>query len=186
MKNFRHPYHLKAEIQNQLKKLIENGIIQPSISLDSSPVWIVPKKIDSSGEKKWRMVILFRKLNEQTIEDKYPLPRIKEILENLVKSQYFTLDLAQGFHQIPMDKESIEKTAFTEENGHREYVKMPLRLKNAPATFQRMMDHVLMDYLHKFCFVYMADIVFFFLNTLKIRFVLSKFLIRVYSIFRIT
>jgi len=160
LKNFRYPYHLKKEIQNQVKKLLDNKIIKPSISPYSSPVWIVPKKLDASGEKKWRMVIDFRKLNEQTIEDKYPLPRTEEILENLGKSQYFsTLDLAQGFHQIPMDEKSIEKTAFTVENGHWEYVRMPFGLKNAPATFQRMMDHVLREYLHKFCFVYMDDII---------------------------
>ena len=108
------------------------------------------------------MVIDYRKLNDITIEDKYPLPRMENILENLGKCTYFsTLDLAQGFHQILVDKNSIEKTAFTVENGHYEYVRMPFGLKNAPATFQRMMDKILMKYLNKFCFVYMDDIVIF-------------------------
>ena len=85
-----------------------------------------------------------------------------DILENLGKCSYFsTLDLAQGFHQIPVNKNSIEKTAFTVENGHYEYVRMPFGLKNAPATFQRLMDRILMKYLHKFYFVYMDDIVIF-------------------------
>ena len=73
--------------------------------------------------RKWQkeMVIDYRKLNDKTIEDKYPLPRMKEILENLGKCSYFTtLDLTQGFHQIPVDKNSIEETAFTVENGHYE------------------------------------------------------------------
>ena len=78
------------------------------------------------------------------------------------KCAYFTtLDLAQGFHQIIVYKESIEKTAFTVENRHYEYVRMLFGLKNAPATFQKMMDKVLRRYLHKFCFDYMDDIEIF-------------------------
>ena len=108
------------------------------------------------------MVIDYRKLNEKTIEDRYPLPRIDEILDNLGKCVYFTtLDLAQGFHQIEMDPKSIEKTAFSINNGHYEYLRMPFGLRNAPSTFQRVMDNILREYLHKFCFVYMDDVVIF-------------------------
>lgn len=161
-KSYRYPYHLKTEIQSQIQKLLDNKIIRPSISPYSSPVWIVPKKLDASGKRKWRLVIDYRKLNEKTIEDKYPLPRIEEILDNLGKCVYFTtLDLAQGFHQIEMSAESIEKTAFSVNNGHFEYVRMPFGLRNAPSTFQRVMDNVLREYLHKFCFVYMDDVVIF-------------------------
>ena len=160
VKNFRYPYHLKEEIQNQIRKLSNDEMIRPSNSPYSSPVWIVPKNSDASGKKKFRMVIKYCKLNDKTIEDKYPLPRMEDILENLGKCAYFTtLDLAQGFHQIPVDKNSTEKTAFTVENGHFEYVRMPFGLKNAPATFQRMMDTILMKFLHKFCSAYIDDIV---------------------------
>jgi hypothetical protein len=142
-----------VEIQSQIQKLLDNEIIRLSISPYSSPVWIVPKKLDASGKKKWRLVIDYRKLNEKTVEDKYPLPRIDEILDNLGKCTHFTtLDLAQGFHQIEMSTESIEKTAFSVKNGHYEYVRMPFGLKNAPSTFQRVMDNVLREYLHKSCF----------------------------------
>ncbi|KAL7306691.1 hypothetical protein TKK_0001364 [Trichogramma kaykai] len=87
---------------------------------------------------------------------------MEDILENLGKCTYFsTLDLAQGFHQIPLDEDSMKKTAFTVENGHYEYSRLPFGLKNAPASFQRMMDKILMKYLYKFCFVYVDDIVIF-------------------------
>lgn len=161
-KSYRHPYVLKQEIQKQIEKLLNNDIIRPSISPYSSPVWIVPKKADASGQKKYRMVIDYRRLNEQTIEDKYPLPRIEEILENLGKCTYYSsIDLAQAFNQIEMDPRSIEKTAFTVENGHYEYLRMPFGLKNAPSTFQRVMDDIFKEYLHKFCFVYLDDIIIF-------------------------
>ena len=108
---------MKGEIQNQIQKLLDDKIIKPSISPYSSPVWLVPKKTDPFGKKKFRMFIDYRKLNEKTVEDKYPLPRIGEILENLGKCCYFsTVDLAQGFHQIKMHPELIEKTAFTVNN----------------------------------------------------------------------
>ena len=161
-KSFRHPHNMQEEIQRQITKLLQDNIIRPSISPYSSPVWIVPKKTDASQKKKYRMVIDYRRLNENTIEDKYPLPKIEEILDNLGKCTYFTtLDLAQGFHQIEMHPDSIEKTAFTVNNGHYEYLRMPFGLKNAPATFQRMMDNVLREYQYKTCFVYMDDIVIF-------------------------
>lgn len=108
------------------------------------------------------MVIDYRRLNEKTIEDNYPFPRIEEILDNLGKICYFsTLDMAKAFHQIEMDEESIEKTAFTVNNGHYEYLRMPYSLKNGPSTSQRVMDNVLGEYLHKFCFVYTDEIVVF-------------------------
>lgn len=161
-KSFRHPHNMQEEIQRQISKLLQDKIIRPSVSPYSSPVWIVPKKVDASQKKKYRMVIDYRRLNDKTIEDKYPLPKIEEILDNLGKCTYFTtLDLAQGFHQIEMHPDSIEKTAFTVNNGHYEYLRMPFGLKNAPATFQRMMDNVLRDYQYKTCFVYMDDIVIF-------------------------
>ena len=68
--------------------MLSQGIIQNSTSPWSSPIWIVPKKIDASGKKKWRLVIDYRKLNEHTIDDKYPLPNINDMLDKLRKSQY--------------------------------------------------------------------------------------------------
>lgn len=105
------------------------------------------------------MVIDYRKLNEKTISDAYPLPNIIDILDQLGGAKYFTLDLASGFHQIPMDSESKFKTAFSTPYGHYEFNKMPFGLKTAPATFQRMMDLVLSGLQGIELFVYMDDIV---------------------------
>ncbi|CAL1680994.1 unnamed protein product [Lasius platythorax] len=106
------------------------------------------------------MVIDYRKLNEKTIGDAYPLPNINEILDQLGSAKYFSIfDLAQGFHQIPMDEKDTPKIAFTTPYGHYEYLRMPFGLKNTPATFQRVMDNVLTGLQGIELFVYLDDIV---------------------------
>lgn len=161
-KSYRYPFIHKPEVEKQINDMLQQGIIRPSESPWSSPIWVVPKKADASGKKKWRVVVDFRKVNLKTIDDRYPLPNITDILDKLGKCQYFsTLDLASGFHQIEMHPDDIQKTAFNVENGHYEYLRMPFGLKNAPATFQRVMDNILKDLINKSCFVYMDDIVIF-------------------------
>lgn len=106
-----------------------------------NPVWIVPKKSDFQGNKCWRMVIDYRSLNEKTIGDAYPLPNITDILDQLESAKYFSaLDLASGFHLIPMSFKDAPKTAFSTPYGYYQFKRMPFGLKNAPATFQRLMD----------------------------------------------
>jgi len=91
----------QEEINKQVKEMLEKGIIRESDSPYNSPLWIVPKKQDASGKTKWRLVIDYRKLNEKTIQDAYPLPNIDEILDQLGNARYFSaFDLASGFHQI--------------------------------------------------------------------------------------
>lgn len=161
-KTYRYPQIHEEEIERQISEMLSQGIIRESSSPYNSPLWIVPKKSDNSGKKKWRVVIDYRKLNEVTVEDKFPIPNIENILDKLGKAQYFsTLDLAKGFHQILVIPEDQKKTAFSTPNGHYEYVRMPFGLKNAPATFQRFINSILKDYINKICVVYLDDILIF-------------------------
>lgn len=161
-KSYKYPYIYETEVQNQVKKMLEDGIIKESISPYTSPVWVVPKKSDASGKRKFRLVIDYRKLNEKTISDKYPIPEISDILDRLGRTTYFsTIDLVSGFHQIQLADEDTEKTAFSINSGKYEFTRMPFGLKNAPATFQRVMDCVLRDLVGVCCFVYMDDIIVF-------------------------
>ena len=161
-KQYRYPPIHKEEIRKQIGKLLELGVIKESNSPYNSPLWIVPKKADAHGNRKWRMVIDFRALNAKTVGDAYPLPNITEILDNLGKAKYFSVfDLASGFHQIPMDPADSPKTAFSTDRGHYEYLRMPFGLKGAPATFQRLMDRVLTGLQGTELFVYLDDIVIF-------------------------
>lgn len=161
-KSYRYPQIHKQEVKSQIQTMLDQGIIKPSVSPWSSPVWVVPKKLDASGVQKWRVVIDYRKLNELTIDDKYPLPIITDILDQLGKCSYFsTLDLASGFHQVEVSPKDTPKTAFSVENGHYEFLRMPFGLKNSPSTFQRVVDNVMTGLQGEQCLVYMDDIIIY-------------------------
>lgn len=161
-KSYRYPYIHRQEVQEQISKMLDQGIIRPSNSAWSSPIWVVAKKADASGKTKWRIVVDFRKLNEKTIDDKYPIPNIADVLDKLGNCQYFTtLDLASGFYQVEMNPQDISKTAFNVEHGHFEFLRMPMGLKNSPSTFQRVMDNVLRELQNTICLVYLDDIIVF-------------------------
>lgn len=100
-KSYRYPFCHRDEVQRQISKILDQGIIRPSSSPWTSPVWIVLKKLDAFGQKKWRLVIDHRKLNDKTMYDGYPMTNITDILDKLGRCMYFsTFDLASGFHQI--------------------------------------------------------------------------------------
>jgi len=101
------------------------------------------------------MVVDYKKLNEKVVTDRYPLPIINDVLDNLGRAKYFsTLDLASGYHQIEVQEEDIPKTAFPAEGGHFEYVRMPFGLNNVPATFQRLMNNIFGELLGKCCLIH--------------------------------
>lgn len=157
---YRVPYHQRPVITEHIHDMLEKDIIRPSESPWSAPVVLVKKKEDGSSVPKYRFCTDFRGLNQITKTDAYPLPLIVETLERMGRSRFFTtLDLASGYHQVPIWPEDQEKTAFTTEGGHFEYKKMPFGLVNAPATFQRLMDQLLAEVKGDECLVYLDDII---------------------------
>ena len=159
---YRLPEAQKKEVQTQVKKLLDEGIIEESCSPWNSPILLVPKKADASGTRKFRLVVDYRKLNAKTIGNAYPLPDITEILDQLGQAKYFScLDLAMGYHQIDMNPEDIDKTAFSTKEGHWAYRRMPFGLKTAPATFQRVMNTALSGLTGTRCFIFLDDIIIY-------------------------
>lgn len=157
-----YPMAMKDWVDKQIKELLEQGIIRPSNSPYNSPIWIVPKKQDASNEKKYRMVVDYRKLNSVTVPDRYPIPEISEVLAQMRNQKFFTvLDLKSGFHQIPLKDADISKTAFSVTNGKYEFTRLPFGLKNAPAIFQRTLDNILRSLIGKCCYIYIDDIIIF-------------------------
>lgn len=178
-KIYRYPKIHEKEVDKQMSEMLKQGIISPSTSPYNSPLWVVPKKSDASGEKKWRVVIDFRKLNDVTVGDSYPLPSIEYILDQLGHSSYFTtLDLSSGFWQVKMKPDDIPKTSFSTPTGHYEFNRMPFGLKNSPSTFQRLMNIVLCGLQGLHCFVYLDDIVIYASSleehTMKLKSVFSR------------
>ena len=144
-------------INKEVKEMLKNQVIQPSTSPWSSPIVLVKKK-----DGKLRFCVNYRKLNTITEKDVYPLPRIDDTIDTLAGATYFsTLDLASGYWQIPVANEDRPKTAFKTKKGLFEFKVMPFGLCNAPATFQRVMDRLLIGLKWNFCLVYLDDIVIF-------------------------
>jgi hypothetical protein len=161
-KSYRIPEVHKEEVNRQTEQMLRDGIIAPSTSPWNSPILVVPKKADASGVKKWRIVVDFRKLNDVTIGDSFPIPVISEVLDALGKSKYFsTIDCASGFHQILVKAVDQSKTAFSTSQGHYEYKRMPFGLKGAPSTFARLMSNVLVGIQGIKCLVNLDDIIIF-------------------------
>lgn len=157
---YRLPYSQKMEIEKQVKQLEKDNIITPSDSPWNAPLLVIPKKADASGENKYRVVVDFRKLNNITIGDAFPMPDVTTILDQLGKAKYFTcLDLASGYHQVQIHPQDRQKTAFSTDSGHYEFQRMCFGLKGAPATFERLMNRVLQGINGFKAFVYLDDIV---------------------------
>jgi len=155
-----YPYPMGAAdfVNKEIQNLLDNGIIQKSVSPYNNPIWVVDKKgTDEMGNKNMRLVIDFRKLNERTVSDKYSMPNISMILGNLGNAKYFTtLDLMSGYHQIMLAECDREKTSFSVNGGKYESRRLPLGLKNAASIFQRTINDILREQIGKFCYVYVS------------------------------
>jgi hypothetical protein len=156
-KPYRYSPLQKDEIEKQVKSLLAADLITPSTSLFASSILLVHKK-----DGTWRFCIDYRKLNSITIKNRYPMPIIDEILDELAGTQYFTkLDMRSGYHQVRMYPPDEHKTAFKTHQGHYQFRVIPFGLTNAPATFHSIMNEVLETFLKKFVLVFLDDILIY-------------------------
>jgi hypothetical protein len=155
------PYRMapkeQVELKWQLDDLLAKGFIRPSKSPWAFPVLLVEKK---DGTK--RLCVDYRDLNRLTIKNKYPLPRIDVLFEQLRGVKVFSkIDLNSGYHQLRIREEDIEKTTFSTRYGHYEYIVMSFGLTNAPAMFMEAINRMLHEYLDDFIIVFLDDILIY-------------------------
>ena len=145
------------EVKKHIQKLLDYNIIQESYSPYAAPIVLARKKDGSL-----RMCIDYRRLNEVTKKDAFPLPRIDELIDAPAGAKFFSsLDLASGYHQVRVQDSDREKTAFVTPMGLYEYTRMPFGLCGAPATFQRLMQRCMGDLMYQMVFVYLDDVCIF-------------------------
>lgn len=160
LRPYRYSSLQKDAIDSMIKDMLAQGTIQCSSSPYASPIVLVKKK-----DGTWRLSVDYRGLNKQTIKDKYPIPLLEDLLDELGGACFFSkLDLRAGFHQIRMTPDDVYKTAFKTHSGHYEYLVMPFGLSNAPCTFQGLMNHIFQEISRKFLLVLFDDILVY-INT---------------------
>ena len=149
------PLHKRDAVEQKIKEMLEVGVIRPS----NSP-WAACPVLVTKPDGSVRWCVDWRKLNEVTVKDSYPMPRVDECLERMEGAQWFSsLDLQHGYWQIPMREDDWQKTAFTTHIGLYEFTRTPMGVSNAPATFQRIMESVLNGLDLSIAVIYIDDIV---------------------------
>ncbi|KAJ9563166.1 hypothetical protein OSB04_008326 [Centaurea solstitialis] len=155
------PYRLAPpemqELSKQLEELLDKGFIRPSTSPWGAPILFVKKKDGSM-----RMCIDYRELNKLTVKNRYPLPRIDDLFDQLQGAAWFSkIDLRSGYHQLKVREEDIHKTAFRTRYGHFKFIVMPFGLTNAPAAFMDLMNRVCRPMLDRSVIVFIDDILIY-------------------------
>ena len=153
---YRLPHSQRAVVDSLVDGMLKDGVIQESYSPWNSPLFLIAKK-----DGTYRPVIDFRKVNELTVPDHYPLPVLSDLLQSIGSGNqvFSTLDLKSGFFQIPLDKESREITAFSTHNAHLEFLRAPMGLKNSPLTMQRLVNSIFNGVIGKGVFIYLDDLI---------------------------
>ena len=151
------PWASRETARRIVSDMLDQGVIEESTSPWSAPIVLVAKKDGSM-----RFCVDYRRLNDVTVKDPYPLPRVDDTLDALGGARYFsTLDLCSGYHQLPMNDADREKTAFSTPDGHYHFNVMPFGVCNGPSSFQRLMGAVLRGLQWQICLVYLDDIIVF-------------------------
>jgi hypothetical protein len=154
---YHHSLMENDEIKCQIQEMLQKGHIQPNSSPCRSPIVLVQKKYGT-----WRLCIDYRALNKITVRNRYPIPRIDDLLDQLKGEKFFNkIDLKYGYHQVPIEPTDVWKTTFKSKEGLFEWLVMPFGLTNAPTNFMRLMDDVLRPFTNSFVVVYLDDILIF-------------------------
>lgn len=164
VKPYRNPFHQKDLILDHVRKMEEDGVIEPSVSAWNAPLLIVPKKgTDADGNRQYRVVLDYRCLNTVLQLDRYPLPNIRDVVDQLGDSRIFTnIDLSQGYFQVELEKESRPCTAFITPDGkHYQMKRLPMGLNISPSAFSRVMALALTGLTGTKCLVYLDDLIVF-------------------------